>query len=325
MRRNIRRVWGRVLAVSVALLAAGASTAGCPSNDGEIAAGPLRIATGSPGGVYFSYGQGIADAVRGRLPELTPSVLETAASAENLRLVATGGAEIGFAQADTAADAVATGSRVVALARLYDDYLHLVVRRDSAITRLTDLGGRRVSIGAPESGTIGTTRRLLRAEELDPDSPVPPANAIQFHRLNLDDSAAALEAGTIDAFFFSGGLPVRRVVELAMRVELRLVPIGQYAADLRDEYGQFYVEHTVPASTYGLPPASTIGIPNYLVVSADMPAATGYALTRTLFAEREALANVHPVAARLNSREAIFTYPLALHPGAERWFREDKP
>lgn len=302
----------------VALLTVGAGVAGCPSGDDRVPAGQLRIATGSSGGVYYSYGKGIAEAVRRRIPELKPTVLETAASVQNLRMVAAGEAEIGFAQADTAAEAVAGGARVVALARVYDDYLHLVVRRDSPVTKLTDLRGKRVSIGARESGTIGTTHRLLeRAGIADAE--------IEAHMLGLDASAAALLAGTIDAFFFSGGLPVGRVRELAAQLPLRLVPIGQYAGQLRARYGQYYAEHTVPESTYGLPPVSTIGIPNYLVVSADLPEQTGYALTRTLFDEQAELEKAHPVAARLNPREAIYTHPLALHPGARRYFREIKP
>src|SRR5688572_12299228 len=209
--RNIRRVRVRgvrsLLAV-LALLTCGAVVAGCSSGEHRVTAGQLRIATGSTGGVYFIYGRGIAEAVRRRIPELRPTVLETAASAQNLRMVATGEAEIGFTQADTAAEAVASGSRVVALARLYDDYLHLVVRKDSTITKLADLAGKRVSIGARESGTVVTTRRLLGLDTgLD--------TGIQEHLLGLDDSAAALEAGTIDAFFFSGGLPVGRVRELS--------------------------------------------------------------------------------------------------------------
>jgi TRAP transporter TAXI family solute receptor len=300
----------------VALLAV---LAGCPSNDTEVPAGPLRIATGSPGGVYFLYGGAIADTVRKRLPDLDPSVLQTAASAENLRLVEEGKAEIAFAQADTSAE-YAAGGKVTALVRLYDDYLHLVVRTGSGITSLTDLKGKRVSIGAKESGTIGTTKRLLGTEKIDP------ARDIQPFELGLDESAAALQANTIDAFFFSGGLPVGRVAALAERGGIAMVSIGQYAAGLRAEFGQYYTEHTVPASTYGLPSSvTTIGIPNYLVVSAAMPEQTAYELTRLLFEEQAVLQRAHPVAARLNSRSAIYTHPLALHRGAQRYFREIKP
>lgn len=294
-----------------------ATLSGCPSSDNTVPAGQLRIATGSSGGVYFLYGGAIADSVRRHLPELKPSVLETAASKENLRLVSTGEAEIGFAQADTSAD-FAAGGKVVALARIYDDYLHLVVRADK-IKRLEELKAKRVSVGAPESGTIGTARRLLATQKIDPDHGIKPVT------LGLDASAAALEADQIDAFFFSGGLPVARVAELAKKVKIEMVPIGQYASDMRASGGQYYTEHTVPASTYGLQSVSTIGIPNYLVVSAGMPAETAYALTRILFEDQGILQRAHPVAARLNSRSAIYTHPLALHPGAARYFKEIKP
>ncbi|GAA0913789.1 TAXI family TRAP transporter solute-binding subunit [Virgisporangium ochraceum] len=302
-------------AICLALLAV---LAGCPSSADDVPAGQFRIATGSPGGVYFLYGGAIADSVRKRLPDLTPSVMETAASAENLRLVEEGKAEIGFAQADTSAEFAGDG-RVVALVRLYDDYLHLVVRTDSGITSLTGLRGKRVSIGAKESGTIGTTRRLLGTEQIDP------AKDIQPFELGLDDSAAALQANRIDAFFFSGGLPVGRVAELAERGGITMVSIGQYAADLRARFGQYYTEHTVPASTYGLQTVTTVGIPNYLVVSKDLPEQTAYEVTRLLFEDQATLLRAHPVAARLNSRSAIYTHPLALHPGARRYFRQIKP
>jgi TRAP transporter TAXI family solute receptor len=295
-----------------------ATLSGCPSSDNTVPAGQLRIATGSSGGVYFLYGGAIADSVRRHLPELKPKVLETAASKENLRLVSTDEAEIGFAQADTSADFAASG-KVVALARVYDDYLHLVVRDDKNIKLLEDLKAKRVSIGAQESGTIGTARRLLLTQKIDPDREIQPVT------LGLDASAAALEADQIDAFFFSGGLPVARVAELAKKVRIEMVPIGQYASDMRASGGQYYTEHTVPASTYGLQSVSTIGIPNYLVVSAGMPEETAYALTRMLFEDQGILQRAHPVAARLNSRSAIYTHPLALHPGAARYFKEIKP
>lgn len=303
---------GLIAALCVTLLA------GCPSNSDDAPGGPLRIATGSPGGVYFLYGGAIADIVRERFPDFDPSVLRTAASAENLRLVAEGNAEIGFAQADTSADFAEDG-KVVALVRLYDDYLHLVVRTGSGITSLAGLKGKRVSIGASESGTIGTTKRLLSTENIDP------ARDIQPFELGLDDSATALQNGAIDAFFFSGGLPVGRVAALAERGGIAMVSIGQYAADLRATFGQYYAEHTVPASTYGLPTVTTLGIPNYLVVSRTMPEQTGYDLTRLLFDEQPTLQRAHPAAARLNSRSAIYTHPLPLHKGAQRYFKEIKP
>jgi TRAP transporter TAXI family solute receptor len=296
--------------------------AGCDRDWPRVPAGQLRIATGSRGGVYFQYGTAIGVEVSKRLPQLHPSVLVTAASAENLQMVAEGRAEIGFTQADLAADAHSAGKPVVALARLYDDYLHLVVPASGPVQELEHLSGRRVSIGAQGSGTVFTVNRLLTLAGLNLDRSGHPA--LTAVRLGLDESALALREGGIDAFFFSGGLPVRAVRELAAAMPIRLVDMGRYAASLHESYGQFYAEHAVPTSAYDLPGVTTIGVPNYLIVATSMPEATAEGLTRTLFEARAELARAHPAAERLNMREAIHTYPLKLHPGAMRYYRQAK-
>jgi TRAP-type uncharacterized transport system substrate-binding protein len=73
---------------------------------------------------------------------------------------------------------------------------------------------------------------------------------------------------------------------------------------------------------YGLASAvTTVSVPNYLVVRRDFDAETAYRLTRLLFRCPE-IQRAHPEAARLDIRAAIATYPLDLHPGAARWYRE---
>jgi hypothetical protein len=49
-----------------------------------------------------------------------------------------------------------------------------------------------------------------------------------------------------------------------------------------------------------------------------------YGLTRLLFERRDVLASSHPEARRLDRGAAIGTYPLALHPGAARYYRDVK-
>src|SRR5882757_4222090 len=102
----------------------------------EVAPGRLRIASGGVGGVYYAYAGGIASAVHARLPQLTTDLIVTAASIENIRLVSTGLAELAFTLADSAGTAASGTSpfpapvALAALARLYDNYLHLVVHPD---------------------------------------------------------------------------------------------------------------------------------------------------------------------------------------------------
>jgi uncharacterized protein len=278
--------------------------------------GQLRIATGPRGGVYFRLGEGLAQAAAREFPRLRPAVLVTAASATNVALVDGGQAEVGFTQADVL---IGTGLvNPLALARLHDDYLHLVVRADSGLRSLSDLGGRRVSLGPAGSGTEVTARRLLSAVGAQT---VPHLTTVA---LNVDAAATALAQGDIAAFFFSGGLPVTAIASLAAGVRIRLINIGQYVPLLRRTYGEVYAERGIPASTYGVEPVVTVGVPNYLVVGAAMAEETAYALTWLLMERRDTLAAAHPAAQRFNRRSAIDTAPLSLHPGAARYFRDSK-
>jgi TRAP transporter TAXI family solute receptor len=296
--------------------------AACSSGEPD-PSGPLRIATGSQTAVYYLYGGAIASLIRQRLPNVQPTVLVTAASQQNVKMVLEGSAEVGFTQADIAADNAADTpngpAALTALARLYDDYVHLVVRRTGPIGSLADLIGRKVSIGAPGSGTGITAKRLLTVGL----NGLP--GTVNRQEYGLDDSVAALRDGRIDAFFFSGGLPVQAIASLAQSVTVRLVDLHDYVERLRARYGEYYADRVVPRSTYsGVEATQTIGIPNYLVVKAGMAESMAFALTKLLFNGRDTLAKAHPAGARLNVRSAISTPPVNLHPGAARYYRSVK-
>jgi TRAP transporter TAXI family solute receptor len=278
----------------------------------------IRIATGSQTAVYYAFGKALGQLVDDNLPDADAEVLVTAASAENVRLVENRGAEIGFTQADI----LVTGSappdpRVRALARVHEDLLHLVVPTDSPIRKLTDLRNRRVSTGAPGSGTEITVGRLLEVAGL--------SDEIQPQHWGLDDSAAALRDGRIDAFFFSGGLPVQAIEDLNNSLGIRIVDLGEWVDDMRKAHSTVYVEREVNDSVYDLPAVSTLAVPNFLVVPTEMPDDVAYELTKLLMERHEALARAHPAGERFDVRSAIGTMPVPLHPGAARYFRSVKP
>ncbi|MFE9201826.1 TAXI family TRAP transporter solute-binding subunit [Micromonospora sp. NPDC007230] len=290
--------------------------AGC--RDAPTPAVRIRIATGSPTAVYHAFGQSLAAILNRELPGVQASVVVTAASAQNVRLVGAGEAELGFTQADVLPPRSPDHPAVLAVARVYDDLLHLVTTAGGPVRTLADLRGRRVSVGAYGSGTEVTAIRLLEVAQLGGDQ-------VWQEHLGLDDSLAALRAGRIDAFFFSGGLPVRGVADLAGSTAIRLVDLGEWTEPLRRRYGQVYVTRDVPRSVYGVDPISTVANPNYLIVRADLPEALVRELTRLLMDRREELAAAHPAAGRMSPRSAIVTTPLPLHPGAAGWYRSTKP
>ncbi|WP_150236749.1 TAXI family TRAP transporter solute-binding subunit [Nocardiopsis quinghaiensis] len=295
---------------------------------------PLRLSvgTGGTGGVYHVYGTGLAQAATA-YPDTEIVALTTAASVENNRMVAAGAVDAAFTLADVAALAVAGDPPfgeplpVSAIARLYDNHTHLVVRADSPYETVSDLAGNTVSVGARGSGTEMMAERLLDLVGLGEAAPGARTGERDVTRLQLSigASARALEEGRIDAFFWSGGLPTQAVADLAGRTPVRLVDLADHVPGLIDRHGEYFSELPVPAGTYpGVPAVRTIGVPSLLVVSASMPDDVARDLTRLLFDSRAELVRFHPVALHLHPRSAIATLPVPLHPGAADYYREVK-
>ncbi|MCK2037268.1 TAXI family TRAP transporter solute-binding subunit [Microbacterium sp. SSW1-49] len=317
------RSTGRLLALLTATMLVLTLT-GCTQRASEWDDGAAVIAGGGSTGVYFDYGSHIAAELSDTLG-VHAVVEETDGSVENLRQVGSGEALLGFAQGDAAADAVAGVGAfheplpVRALARLYDEYVHIVVRADSDIEDIPDLAGRTVSLGAENSGVNVIARRVLDAAGVD-------VKSVQNPQWDLQESIRAMEASEIDGFFWVGGLPTPGIQALASDLPVRLLPVEQeWVNAVNDRYSDVYRTADFPAGTYGLTaPAPTMAVPNYLITAAATPDEVVRDVLRTLFDARSRIATEVPAAALLNRRQAIFTAPVDLHPGAVEYYRETR-
>nr|WP_269204563.1 TAXI family TRAP transporter solute-binding subunit [Motilibacter deserti] len=306
----------------VALLAVAVRLLAPPS--APDATGTVVLATGGNKGVYFEYGRAMAALAGSELDGVSARVQPTTGSVENIRGLAAGRFTVAFSASDVAADAVrgrppfTEPLPLQALGRIYDDYVHLVVPATSPARDLRGLRGLRVSLGSPGSGTEVVADRVLAAAGMT-------RSDVRERHLSLSDSADALRAGELDGFFWSGGLPSAGVTELAAAVPIRLLPLGDAAERLRARFGASYRTARMPTGSYqGVEPVDTIAIANYLLTRRDAPAALVEALTRLLFDFRDELARSVPLAARLDRSAAIFTEPVPLHAGAERYYRRVK-
>lgn len=311
----------RIVAGVLSLVLVGALAA-CSQRASEWTDAEYTIASGGSTGVYYGYGSRLADELSASL-DIRMVAQETAGSVDNLLRVSSGDALIGFAQGDAAADAVSgTGAfdeplEVQALARLYDEYVQVVVRGDSAIEDIGDLAGRTISLGAENSGVNVIAARVLDAAGVD-------IEAVRNPQLDLGESIGAMERGEIDGFFWVGGLPTPGVTELAERSSVRLLPIEQdWVDEVNERYSHAYRPADVPAGTYGLATsAPTMAVPNYLVTASSTPDGVVRDVLAGLFDARLRIAADVPTAALLDRRSAIFTGPVPLHPGAVDYYRD---
>ena len=138
----------------------------------------LSIATGGTGGVYYPYGGGMAAVLSRHLPGVEATAEVTAASVDNCKLVAAQKADLGFVMGDSAHDAYAGTGKFKEklplrnLAILYSNFMHVVALDGKGINTVADLKGKKISTGAPGSGTEVKALRVLEAYGLNPDKDI---------------------------------------------------------------------------------------------------------------------------------------------------------
>lgn len=328
-------------ALAVGLLAAFAFSvlpAQGPRADEEIRY--FRIGTGSTGGAYFTVGALIANAFsnppgspeceRGGscgVPGMIAVAQTTQGSIENLEAIRDGTLEAGLVQADiahwayTGTGAFQKAGRIEnlrAVANLYQEGLHVIVRADSAIESVSELKGKRVALGEKGSGSLLTARLVLKAYGLS-------EKRIKPEYLALSAAADRLREGQVDAIITVGGSPLPAIADLAERLPIRLLPItGEPIQKLREQY-PFLTVDIVPADAYrGVPNTVTLGVGALLLVSVDLDPELVYGITRALWhkSTRKLLDESGPLGRKIREETALNGIPVPLHPGAERYYSE---
>jgi TRAP transporter TAXI family solute receptor len=296
-----------------------------------LAAGPaaaqsqLSIATGGTGGVYYPMGGGLAEVINNHVEGMSATAEVTGASVENMGLIATGDADLALAHADTVQQAHSGTGRfegqelpmIRAVASLYANMVQIVTTADSGIESIDDLAGKRVSVGAPGSGTEVNAQTLLEANGMSFDD-------FEAQRLNFNETADALANGDIDAGFWSVGAPTSSILNLATTQDIRMISLTEEQVAAAVEADPTFAALSLKGGTYeGLDEdVTTIGVPNVLVVSSETDEETVYKITKAMYENIADLRAVHPAAEETTIEFTMNATPVPLHPGALRYFEE---
>ncbi|WP_105316918.1 TAXI family TRAP transporter solute-binding subunit [Thermus tenuipuniceus] len=297
------------------------------------------IATGGVGGVYFYYGTTLAE-IWSKAGVAEAQAIQTAASIDNLLLLEnrTGGgtyycgtvlpdsAYLAYTgQHDRFKDKPAKNTRI--LFAMYPNFLHIVTREGTGIRVVQDLKGKRVSTGAPGSGTEVEALLVLQAAGLSPK------DFAKQERLGAQESANALAEGNIDAFFWSGGLPTGAITELSAALarkgqRIHLVPLDPKSTVVQTFQKRFpglAGPGVIPKAVYGArSDTPTLTFWNLFVCPQSLPEEAAYALTKATF-ENLATLRQAVAAARDTTLENAVRFvggTIPYHEGALRYFRE---
>jgi uncharacterized protein len=285
----------------------------------------LSIATGGTGGVYYPYGGGLAEVINNHVEGYSASVEVTGASVENMALIQRGDSDIALALADTVYQAfTGTGAfegkqipEARALASIYPNAVQLVTLADSGITSLADLRGKRVSVGAPGSGTELSAQIILAANGITYDDFDP-------QRLNFNETADAIRDGDIVAGFWSVGPPTSSIMNLAATRAITVIGLTDEEIAAAREAEPTFAPYTLREGMYdGMTAAvQTISTPNVLIVHADMDEELAYNITKAMFENVAELIAIHPAANDTTVEFTVDSTPIPFHPGALRYLEE---
>ncbi|WP_460450667.1 TAXI family TRAP transporter solute-binding subunit [Alsobacter sp. SYSU BS001988] len=284
----------------------------------------INVLTGGTSGVYYPMGVALAKVYGEALPGSRPSVQATKASVENLNLLQQGKGEIAFTLGDSLAFAwegneeagfKAKLTKLRGVSAIYPNYIQVVASKESGIKTLADLKGKRLSVGAPKSGTELNARAILNGAGITYKD----LGKVEY--LPFAESVDLMKNRQLDATLQSAGLGVAAIRDLASSVDIIVVEIP---AAIVDKVGAPYVKATIPANTYtgqdkDVQAAAVI---NYLVTRSDLKDDEVYAMTKAMYDRLPELASAHSAGKEISLQNALQGMPIPLHPGAERFFKE---
>jgi TRAP transporter TAXI family solute receptor len=296
--------------------------------------GTVSVAGGEPGGFYLEFATLLAESLQRHGVAGRAEALETGGSLDNLEYLLTGKATFAVALADAAAQQAAAKNtpnvEIAAIGKVYENYVHCVVRKNSGIREFSELAGRTVAVGEPGSGTSLTTPRLIEAAGFSSTAvgaavpTVPAEKTITVMNLGLNDGLAALRGGSVDALFWSGGVPTAAIAATNKDVGLGLLDLSALIPSTRAHYGPFYDRVLIPEGSYeGVPAVWTVGVANLLLCRRDLDDATVTRTVELLVGHAEELIPRSSLGVQFLSPESLInTAGLPLHPAAAAAYRE---
>ncbi len=284
----------------------------------------ITVLTGGTSGVYYPMGVAIAKIYGEKIAGARPTVQATKASVENLNLLQQGKGEVAF----TLGDSLAAGwtgdqeagfkaklDKLRGMTAIYSNYIQVVASHDSGIKTLADLKGKRLSVGAPKSGTELNARAILAAAGLTY------ADLGKVEYLSFAESVELMKNRQLDATLQSAGLGVASIRDLATSVDITVVEIPKAVVE---KAGAPFVASDIPAGTYGKQDKAvpTAAVVNYLVTRSDLSDDLVYQMTKSIYENLGELQAAHAAAKAIRIENAKVGMPVPMHPGAAKYLAE---
>lgn len=282
----------------------------------------LSMLTGGTSGTYYPLGGAMAKIITDET-DIQTDALSSNASADNVIALQEEDAELALVQTDVMADAVEginafdgnPVDNVLALGSLYPETIQIVTTKDSGIKSVEDLKGKKVSVGAPGSGTYINAKQILEVHGLSMDD-------IDASNLDFGESTGGIQDGNIAAAFITAGTPTGAVEGLSATADVTIVPIEQDKIDALIEKYPYYAADSIATDAYGFleDEVNTVAVLAMIAVSKDLSEDVVYDITKAIYDNTDKIA--HAKGEFITIESGLDGIGIDLHPGAAKYFKE---
>jgi len=285
----------------------------------------INILTGGTSGIYYPLGVSLSQIYAKVLPDDKATVQATKASIENLNLLQAGRGEVGISLGDSFSDAYKGDpdagfkkplNKLRTITALYPNYIHFVAAADSGIKSFADIKGKRISVGAPKSGTSLNSKKILEAAGIKYE------DFAKVEYLSYAESVELMKNRQLDVTLLSSGAGVAALRDLA--TSQKVVFLNIPSDIIKKINDPAYQEGIIPANTYEgqTEDVHTIAVQNFLVTREGVPTETVYKMTKAMFENLDQMVAAHAAAKGIKLENAIKSLPAPLHPGAAKYYKE---
>ena len=323
-------VAGIALAIMTSLAGCGSEASIAGSTGGTEAASTsgktdLIMGTGGTSGTYYIVGVAMGQAVTEHSDLANVIVQSSVGSMENLNLTATNQMQLGFSNEDGIYFAhYGTGvyedmgeQDILGVMSLYMSAGQMVTKADSGIKTYADLKGKKVCLGPPSTTIIEMSKAILREYGIDPETDISP------YYLSFEEGVTKVVDGELDATFFVAGTPTATLMNAASINDMELVDADPEIPEKVAEENPYYIPYVIPADTYnGIDhDTNTLKIMTTIFTNSQVSEDVIYDFCKNAFDYLDTYRNAHTVLEEV-SLETAADMTIPLHPGAERYFRE---
>jgi TRAP transporter TAXI family solute receptor len=284
----------------------------------------ISIGTGGTGGIYYPYGGGVAEIWTKNVKDVKAVAEVTGASVENVKLAHKGETVIGEVMGDVAVAGFQGLSKfkgkkhdIFSMAIMYPNLLQVVTLKNSGITNVEQIKGKKISSGSPGSGTNFMSETVFKALGI-------PLDSYSDSRLSFTETANALRDGTIDVGFWSVGPGTSSILDLATTHDIRILTFTPEQQAKIVAANKEYSAVDLAGGVYrGVEnPVPTIGVWNVMICQKSLDENLVYSLVKALFEHQDYLIKIHPSASYTTAENAVKYSPIPLHPGTVKYLKE---